>query len=158
VPKKIPESKRASYTGRSSKRRFVGIPLEVADSEQFGRLSGNAIKFIVELGRFYNTHNNGTLFMPWSRAQGRWCSSGTLHKAKQEAIEKGFVICTRMGWKNRSSLFALTFWPINEADPKNPHDYAPTRAPSHDWKSISVVPIRTNVVPIRTNEHLEEAA
>lgn len=158
MAKKIPESKREKMTGRSSKRRFVGIPLEVADSEQFGRLSGNAVKFVIELGRFYNGRNNGSLFLPWSRAQGRWSSSGTLHKAKLETLNTGFVLCTRQGWKNRTSLFALTFWPIDEADPKNPHDYAQTRAPSHDWKLKSVVPIRTNLVPMRTNERLKEAA
>lgn len=136
----------------------MGIPLEVADSEQFGRLSGNAVKYIVELGRHYNSHNNGSLFFPWSRAVGRWSSAGTLHKAKREAIDKGFAICTRQGGRNRSSLYALTFWPINEPDQRNPHDYPASRAPTHDWKTKVVVPMRTNLVPMRTSQQLKAAA
>lgn len=153
------ERKRSKLTGKGGPQPFVGIPRNVADSDQFGALSGNAVKFIFEIARKYRGpgSNNGDLSLAWANAEARgWRSSGTLHRAKREAIEAGFVVCTRQGGKHKCSLFAMTFWPIDDC--KGKHEFPPSRCPGHDWNKKSVVRMGPNVVRIRTNRRLARVA
>ena len=124
---------------------FVGIPREVFDSTEFGNLSPQATKLLMELARQYRGKNNGDFSAAWQPMTLRgWNSPGTLHRAKEELVASGFAIITRQGGRNRCSLYALTWWPIDECNGK--HDERPTHAPLNLWKkSKPVVQMSTNL-------------
>lgn len=104
----------------------------MADSAEFGALSGKATKLLLELARQYRPGKNGDLSIPWSVLKDRgWRSQGTAHDAKQELLDGGWIIETRKGGKNRCSLFAVTWYPIDESDR---HQEPPTVAPPHSWR------------------------
>lgn len=129
---KIAERKRSRFTGRGKGPPFLSIEHRIADSEEFGRLSGNATKLLLELARQYRPGRNGDLSIPWSllRARG-WGSTHTVHKAKQELLEAGWIIETRKGGSHVCSLFAISYYPIDESDK---HSELATTTPPHSWK------------------------
>lgn len=129
----IPERKRHKMKGRKSVLPFVGIYRYVLDSEEFGNLSPQAIKLLLEMARQYRGNNNGDLSAAWSvlRLRG-WNSPGTLSRAKKEVVSSGFAVVTRQGGKNRCSLYALTWWAIDDCNGK--HDEPPTHRAPNLWK------------------------
>jgi hypothetical protein len=109
------------YKGHRESGGFLSVPHTVLNSSAFTSLSSHAVKLLLDLGVQYRGHNNGDLSIAWKvmRARG-WCSQTTLHKAKVEAIEKGFIFETRKGHRpNTCSLFALTWKAI---DPNDKYD------------------------------------
>lgn len=133
--KLIKESKRPKFKGRGKCAPFVRLDREWLESEEFGQLSGHAVKLLLELARQYRGpgSNNGDLQAAWSLMQPRgWSSSCALTRAKRELLEQGWAILTRQGGRNRCSLFALTVWPVDEC--KGKHDERPTHAPLHLWR------------------------
>lgn len=126
------ERKRARLKGRASGPPFIQIYHRIADSEEFGQLSGNATKLLLELARQYRPGRNGDLSAPWSLLKKRgWKSSGTVADAKAELLASGWIIETRKGGKNLCSLFALSYYPIDES---SKHPEAPTRTALDLWK------------------------
>ena len=102
---------------RAKKGRFVGIPYHVASSHQFTSLSAHGCKLAFDLSYQYTGSNNGSLSACWTLMRKRgWKSSSTVHKALRELLEKGFVIKTKLGRKQRGhpTLLALTWHGINE--------------------------------------------
>lgn len=147
--KAIPERKRRKIKGRAAKP-FIGIPREVVDSEEFGSLSPQATKLLLELARHYRGNNNGDFSAAWSQLKRRgWKSPATLARAKAELIVSGFALMCRQGGRNKCSLYAITWWAIDECGGK--HDERPGHVPSNKWKKTkSVVQMCTDVVPERT--------
>lgn len=130
--KAIPERKRSLHTGRGKLAPFIGIPRRVLDSPEFGGLSGNAVKLAVELARQFRGRNNGDFSCPWSGLRLRgWRSPGTLARAKKELIDTGFAIVTRQGGRHQCSLFALSWWAVDDCNGK--HDERATIAPPDLW-------------------------
>jgi hypothetical protein len=133
--KLIRESKRPKFKGRGKSAPFVRVDREWLDSEEFGQLSGHAVKLFFELARQYRGPDttNGDLQAAWSLMQKRgWSSASALTRAKRELLETGWAIQTRQGGRNRCSLFALTVWPVDDC--KGKHDEPPTHAPLHLWR------------------------
>jgi hypothetical protein len=130
--KPIPERKRRKFKGRGTKP-FISIPREVADSEAFGRLSPQGTKLLLELARQYRGNNNGDFSAAWSQLKNRgWKSPSTLARAKSELALSGFALVCRQGGRNRCSLYAITWWPIDECGGK--HQERPSHVPLHLWK------------------------
>lgn len=102
---------------RKAKGRFVGIPYNVANSQQFGKLSYRAKALIVDLLLQYNGRNNGSLSACHALMKNRGWSKATLHRSLKELIETGFVVVTRQGWKQRGkpTLLAVTWNGIDQA-------------------------------------------
>lgn len=131
--KQIPERKRERITGKGRLPPFIGIPKRAIHSQAFAELPAHTTKLLLDLAQQYNGANNGDLSAAWSDMRKRgWHSPGTLHKAKQHALETGFAIVTRQGGRNTCSLYALTWWPIDEC--KGKHDEKPTHAPLFLWE------------------------
>lgn len=150
-------NKRSRATGRGKEHSFLQVPHYILQSEEFGRLSSWGVKLLIELAGLFRGHNNGNLSAAFSVLRKRgWRSAGTLSKALRELQEAGWIVCTRHGGKNRCSLFALTWWPIDACEGKC-LELRPEHAARHSWKTISVVAMRTNLVAIRTNEVGEAA-
>ena len=115
MAKKIPEHKRGKILGRKSEHSFLRLPHYVIRSPQWRGLSGNAVKFLVELAAAYDGSNNGDLALTRGQALERgWKSGGTRDRAATEAIEAGFALITRHGNKKLCNLYAITWEAIDD--------------------------------------------
>ena len=134
--KRIPEHKRAKHTGRGKENSFLRLPHFLLDSDEFAALSGNAIKLLLDAAKEFKGANNGNISLAWSRLSTRgWVSQGTAHRAKQELLQAGWLICTRQGGKHRCSLFALSWEPIDDCSKYVQLEVGPERVASHLWKN-----------------------
>lgn len=133
--RRIPERKRAKHTGRGKEHSFLRLPHFLLDSEEFASLSGNAIKLLLDAAKEFKGTNNGNINLAWSRLSARgWVSQGTAHRAKHELLERGFLVCTRHGGKNRCSLYALTWEPIDKCE-RVQLEIGPQPTASHLWRN-----------------------
>jgi len=119
--------------GRASVKRFLAIPIQVLESENYSKLSAWSVKLIVDVAKQYNGKNNGDLHAAWSIMQDHgWNSPSTLNNAVNEAVDLGFIELTRQGGRNKASLYAITWKPIDEC--KGKHDAKPSAVASNLWK------------------------
>ena len=119
--------------GRMMTDSFVRIPHHVVNHENFRTLSCRATKLLIDLLAQYRGYNNGDLCAPLSLMRERgWNSSDQLQKAKNEVIEKDVIIVTRQGGLNKCSLYAVTWFQIDECNGKL--DVASSTTPPVNWK------------------------
>lgn len=125
----MPRDRRAKATGKAGNGRFLAIPHSVLNSEAYSGLKPRAVKLLVDLASQYNGKNNGDLCaaMTVLKAKG-WKSNSGIEMALGELIEAGLIDETRQGGRNRCSLYAVTWHPIDECGGKL--DVKPTKAPS----------------------------
>lgn len=117
-------------------RSYLGLPWEVVRSQQFGALSGSALKLLMELRAQYRGHNNGDLDATWSRLSRRgWRSKETVHMALRELIYSGWIVRTvkgkKLGGTRYPSLYALTWEAIDDCSKGFPGAIRP----SDDWRT-----------------------
>ena len=123
----------AGAKGRSKTQPFLMLPKKVINSDEFRALGAWEVKLVVDLGGMYHGLNNGDLSAAWKLMCKRgWHSKGTLHKASQKTLDAGFLMVTRQGGRNRPTLYALTFFAINECDDKL--EVSATNAPPNTWR------------------------
>lgn len=126
--------RRRRSQGRKESGSFVMLPKACLNHPNFTSLSGNAIKLLIDLYSQYNGSNNGDFSCAWSRMKKRgWKSEATLNRSKKELINKKWLITSRQGGKNKCSLFAVTFQPIDEC--KGKLDVMETVTSPGDWKN-----------------------
>jgi hypothetical protein len=119
--------------GRNKTPPFVMLRKDVITSEQYASLSYKAIKLLIDVLEQYNGNNNGDLCITMSVMKKKgWRSSGTLHSAKNELRDKGWIVLTRQGGRHKCSLFAVTMHPIDECGGKL--EVRSTRTASNLWK------------------------
>ena len=118
--------------GRMMTDSFVRIPHHVVNHENFRTLSCRATKLLIDLLAQYRGYNNGDLCAPLSLMRERGLnSSDQLQKAKNELVKTRVIIVTRQGALNKCSLYAVTWFPIDEC--KGKLDIASTTTASVDW-------------------------
>lgn len=104
--------------GKSGKGngRFIGIPHRVAASPQWCGLSAHEVKLLIDLAFQYTGFNNGNLTAAHSIVGERGWVKSTLYRTLDSLKNKGFVVVTRQGWKQRGkpTLLALTWQGIDE--------------------------------------------
>lgn len=128
------EKRRRRQHGRRADHTFLALPHFILRSDEFGRLSPKAVKLLVELAGLYKGDNNGDLSAAYSVLKERgWRSAGTLADAIRELRESRFLLTTRHGGKHRCSLYAITWWPIDEC--KGKLEVPSSRQASHAWKN-----------------------
>jgi hypothetical protein len=111
--------------GRRDGGLFVALPVDLLRAEVFRTLPAHATRlFVAFLGQLSMAQggpkNNGDLSAPIKTMREQWGfrSSVTLHKAKQELLDRGLIVQTRMGaFPSTCALYAVTFYGLNE-DPK----------------------------------------
>ncbi len=127
--------------GRRESGTFIPLPTSVLNHQNFTRLSGNALKLLMDLLSQLRltkggTVNNGDLCATWSMMKKRgWKSSATLQNAKNELIHYGFIVLTRQGQrlrKDKPCLYAITWWAINDC--KGKLDVKSALTPLGSWK------------------------
>ncbi len=153
------KSGKAALKGAKQKREaggFVALPFTLLRSSEFAALTPHGVKLLLDLLGQYNLRNNGDLSMSFEktmRPRG-WKSKDTLNKARQELVDAGFILLTRQGGLHRCSLYAVTFYSIDDCDGKL--EVSATRAPPSGWRkntasSTPIVPmshpLSTPVVP-----------
>jgi hypothetical protein len=106
--------------GRGSRRKrpsgrveggFVALPWDVLDSAAYSRLSGSAVRLLLELGRQFVRDNNGRLLTSMAHLSKRgWTSAGTVTNAVRELEAAGFIHQTVKGHRpNKASWWAITW-------------------------------------------------
>ncbi|WP_374607264.1 hypothetical protein [Thermomonas sp.] len=131
--------KRRKHTGRGGGHTFLSLPHYVITSPQWRALSGNAIKFIVELAAEFDGSNNGDLSLTRCMALKRgWRSGETRDQAAEEAEAAGFIVQTRHGHKGVCNLYAITWKPIDDVGKGT--ELAPERVASCLWKQRDPMP------------------
>ena len=134
----------AKSYGKSKARQeggqFITIPHCVLESENFIKLSGNAIKLLVDLLHQYNGRNNGSFVIAWShmsKKEGKrgWNNKGTLKSALKELTHFGFIIQTKAWGRHDCSQYAITWKQIDVSDDVSIfNSYVKTKAISNLYK------------------------
>lgn len=90
---------------------FVALPWDVLDSAAYSRLSGSAVRLLLELGRQFVRDNNGRLLTSMAYLSKRgWTSAGTVTNAVRELEAAGFIHQTVKGHRpNKASWWAVTW-------------------------------------------------
>lgn len=126
----------AAKRGRAS-GPFIPLPMCVLRSQHRRGLSAIGSKLFMDLVDQLQVNaegpaNNGDLTVTWSiMAQRGWKSRDSLERARKELLEKELIILTRQGGRNLASLYAFTFFAINECRGKL--DVRPTVTPPKVW-------------------------
>ncbi len=126
---------RAKAKGRRNSAPHIQILKFVLNSDEFGQLSGNAVKLLLELHRQYNGFNNGDLCATWSQLRKRgWKSKGTLARSLKELIATEFVVLSRISYQKRTpNLYAITYLSVDECNGKL--DIKETITAPHSWRT-----------------------
>lgn len=149
--KNISERKRPKQTGTGASHSFVAMPHYMLESEQWGALSGHAVKLAMEFARQFKGGNNGDLSVPFSRMKRRgWRSKATLSAAITELIEAAFIVRTRSPNRHHvCALYAITWKPVDECGGKL--EVAAERVASNAWKKTEKeFAMRTHGFDMRT--------
>jgi len=109
---------RKPHKGNRIGEAFLALPYSVLNSPLFLKLSPHGVKLLLDVAAQYRGNNNGDLGIAWKLMQPRgWRSEATLHKAKRELVEAGFLYQTRQGLRpNTCSLFAVTWAGLDASD------------------------------------------
>jgi len=95
------------------------VPHELLNCEAYLSLSPIAVKCLFDVYAEYKGKNNGDLSCTIKVMEKRgWKSKSQLDKARKELLEKGFIVLTRQGGRNKCSLYAITWKPIDECNGK----------------------------------------
>lgn len=127
---------------KSSMPSFVGFPHVLLHHPNFLSLSGNAVKLLTMIAAQYKGTNNGDFQAGWKYAQLRgWKSQDTLHRAKTELLEKGFIAETRKGsFPKTCSLYGITWRPL---DPHPKFDIGPAGFPVGAWNRAYLISVKS---------------
>jgi len=127
----------AKSKGRRESGTFLAVPHAVYRSPNWPKLSGNAVKLLIDLGVQYNGNNNGNLTAAQKvLSKHGWPNRTSIDRARDELLHYGFIEKTRQGGlHNGPSLYALTWKPIDEClQAKWPLEAKPTRVASGLYK------------------------
>ena len=128
--------KRRRNMGRQTTQPFLSLPHNVLDHESFRTLSPRATKLLIDIAAQYRGCNNGDLCAPLSVMRKRgWTSNDQLFKARNELLDRELILTTRQGGRNKCSLFALTWFQIDDC--KGKLDIQSTTVAPHNWKRWS---------------------
>ena len=123
---------RYKATGKGKEGTFVMFQTRVLRDPAFLALSARASKALLYLASQFNGYNNGDLSIAWKIAKEKgWTSNASLRLGTRELVDAGFVVETRIGGRNRCSLFALSWFRIDECGGKL--DVAATKVAPNDW-------------------------
>lgn len=119
--------------------QFLPLPLSVLRSPEFAKLSPWACKLLLDLMTQYrHPLNNGDLSVAWVLMKPRgWSSKQTLYKARDELLAGRWITVTRQGGRKIASLYALTFYRIDDCGGKL--DVKATKIPLNEWMRGEII-------------------
>ncbi len=128
----------AKAKGRRESGAFLALPYSVIEHKNFATLPAWATKLLLDLCaqlRFKRggDASNGDLSAAWSLMKKRgWRSKGTLYASIKELKERGLIIVSRQGDRNKTTLYAVTWLAVDECGGKL--DIKPTRVAPGNWR------------------------
>jgi hypothetical protein len=118
---------------------FAALPHCLLASQVYTGLSAHAVKLLNDLLAQFKGFNNGDLCLTWTLMEKRgWKSRDTLHKARQELLDCELILVSRYGDRKRATLYALTFFAIDECNGKL--DIKATEKPISTWRLHEPMP------------------
>lgn len=108
--------RKTNKTGRNEDHQYWNVPYSMAHSDAWRRLSGPALKVLIELRCRYNGGNNGRIILSYEEAfRFLGVSKTTVKRAFDELREMGFINLRKQGrWHGRkASEWELTFVRLN---------------------------------------------
>jgi len=124
--------------------QYFPMPICVLQSQEIMKLSPYAIKLLMDMLAQWRLGNNGYLSPCWSLMKLRgWNSKATLAKALKELESADWIIRTRQGGRNKASLYAVSFFRIEDHHRSKPLDVASTRRPPGYWRKTLPLPLKT---------------
>lgn len=113
---------------------YFKFPAVMLNAHDFYTLSPAAVKLLVDIGAQYNGYNNGDLHCARSILKKRnWTSNSQIYKAKQELIDKNWIVESRAGgFGIGPSLYAITWQPVDEC--KGKHSLKVSKDPIRSFK------------------------
>ncbi|WP_066570539.1 hypothetical protein [Snodgrassella sp. CFCC 13594] len=122
---------------------YVPMPHKLLTSKEYAGLSPIAKALLVDMmAQYLPLKNNGDLCVAFSVMQTYgWKSTTTLRKARNELMDKGFIILTKQGDRKRPHLYAFTFFnidPCTDIHGRSKIDLAPTEEPLNYWMASDV--------------------
>lgn len=96
-------AKNINAKGRRKKGKFFAFPHVILTHSDFISLSNRAIRLLIDLGMQFNGFNNGDLCAAMTLMKKRgWRSNDQLTKAKNELLDKNFILLTLPRRKKKS--------------------------------------------------------
>lgn len=138
----------ASKRGKAQREKresggFVALAFCVLRSRGYAELSPHAVKLLNDLLAQYTGNNNGDLCCAWTLMEKRgWRSKSTLSKARKELLDGAWIEVTRQGGRHQATLYALTFFSIDECGGKL--DVSSTHSPKGSWRLKNQEPPKLN--------------
>lgn len=119
---------------RANKAPFVMLRKDVLRSLAYRALSYAERSFLIDLAEQFRGNNNGDMTAAFAvmRRKG-WTSKSTVQRCIRRLLDAGFIEQTRQGGRNRCSLYALTWFAIDDC--KGKLDRGPTCVASNSWKN-----------------------
>jgi hypothetical protein len=112
---------------------YLALPHTLINHPNYSNLTGTAVKLLTQLGGKFNGRNNGDLCATWSvMIKQGWKSQETLYNALGELEHYGFIEKTQQGGQHKPSLYAVTWYKIDEC--KGKLDVNATNQASGKWK------------------------
>ena len=118
---------------KSNPERYVGLYHYELECPAYLHLSVYGRALLIEFRRLYNGYNNGDLSATWTQAKGKWFKSpSTLFEARKELLHYRLVKISRRGGTNKPTLYAITWWQIDDC--KGKLDIRKTLVPPGSWQ------------------------
>lgn len=129
---------RLKAKGRADFGSYVAVPHAILESPEWAALTAFEVKLLLDVYGQFNGKNNGALSAAWTLMRPRgWHSESTLNRALRGLLDKGFLLKTRQGGKNRCSFFAVTWREVHDCNGK--HDMRATTVAPGTWKNKTVL-------------------
>lgn len=139
--------------GRAESGSFSLLPHVVQESKNWAQCSPMATRLLMDLLGQFKGSNNGDLCAALRVLKPRgWTRGETISDTLRELIYYGMIEMTRQGGRNRASLFAVTWKPIDHC--KGKLEANPTNVASRLWAEIKppyIRPIKKRRAAKRTN-------
>ena len=134
--------------GRLESGSFVRFPHSLIGDPAFLALSPAALKVLLYGASQYRGSNNGDLDFCVTNAKRRSSplSGGMLLRGVRELEDAGFLVQTRQGGRHRASLYALSWFPIDDCNGKL--EIAPTAVAPNTWRQKSSPQVKQSAAPV----------
>lgn len=131
---------------------FAMLPDEVLRSDACRTLPHPPHRVLVALAAQFYGKNNGSLSLTRKTAAEYGLGNPyALERSLRELEERGLIVRTRPGSRipPRSAFYALTWWPIHDPKPGDPHDARPTVKESNAWAAWRAQPPKKKKSPVQ---------
>jgi len=138
--------------GRLESGSFVRFPHALLRDPAFLALSPAASKVLLYGASQYRGSNNGDLDFCSTNAKRRSSplSGGMLLRGVRELEAAGFLVKTRQGGKNRASLYALGWFPIDDCNGKL--DVLCTTVAPNTWRQKPSLQVKQSAAPVEQSQ------